>query len=128
MGFAIVAYLLLGISGSWIWTRHQAEDTRLGWLSSAHYVAGGILVALVLLLLAIGIVGTLGHYGNLAHSVHLPAGIAVVVLVLLSAVSGTQMTPESLWWRSLHVGVNIAMLFGLIWVSWTGWEVVQKYL
>jgi hypothetical protein len=128
MGLAIVAYLGLGISGSWIWARRQAGETELGWLSKAHNLTGGILVALVLLLLAIGIVGTLGHYGNLAHSAHLPAGIAVVLLVLLSAGSAAFITPESIWMRSLHVGVNIAMLLGLIWVSWTGWEVVQKYL
>jgi hypothetical protein len=128
MGFAIVAYLLLGISGAWIWSRRQAQETEFKWLSTSHYVLGGILVALVLLLLAIGIVGTLGHYGNLAHSVHLPAGITVVLLVLLSVASATQITTESLWMRSLHVGVGITMLLGLIWVSWTGWEVVQKYL
>lgn len=146
MGFAILAYLVLGISGIFVWSRRQAglengdaESERFfnqgedklsngGWLFRFHYVTGWILVSLVLLLLAIGIVGTLGHYGNLGHSTHLPAGIAVVLLVLLSAGTATQITPEGIWMRSLHVGINIAMLLGLIWVSWTGWDVVQKYL
>ena len=43
------------------------------------------MVALVILLLAIGIVGTLGEYGSLGHSQHLGAGLITVVLVLISA-------------------------------------------
>lgn len=83
---------------------------------------------LVLLLLAIGIVGTVGHYGSLGHSNHLWAGMFVVGLVLLSGWSGTKIEARSNWVRSLHVSTNLVLLIGLIWVSLTGWEVVQKYL
>lgn len=86
------------------------------------------MVALVLLLLAIGIVGTLGHFGTLGHSSHLPVGLAVVGLVLLSAGSATQISAKRAWARSLHIGTNIALFVGFLWVSLTGWIVVQKYL
>lgn len=85
-------------------------------------------MGLVLLLLAIGIVGTLGHYGTLGHSPHLIAGLTVVGLVLLSAGSATQISAKRSWARSLHVGTNITLFVGLLWVSLTGWSVVQKYL
>jgi hypothetical protein len=86
------------------------------------------MVGLVLLLLTIGIVGTLGHFGSLGHSSHLVAGLMVVGLVLLSAGSATQIGAKQPWARSLHVGTNITLFFGLLWVSLTGWSVVQKYL
>jgi hypothetical protein len=88
---------------------------------------GGSLVLLVLLLLAIGIVGTLGHFGSLGHSSHLPAGLFVVGLVLLSAISAIFINSQP-WMRSLHIGTNIILFLGLVWVSLTGWDVVQKYL
>ena len=81
-----------------------------------------------MLLLAVGIVGTLGHFGSLGHSSHLLAGLMVVGLVLLSAGSATQISPKQPWARSLHIGTNITLFFGLLWVSLTGWTVVQKYL
>lgn len=86
------------------------------------------MVGLVLLLLAIGIVGTLGHYGNLGHSPHLVAGLTVVVLVLISAGSATQISPKQPWARPLHISTNLALLIGFAAVSLTGWSVVQKYL
>lgn len=86
------------------------------------------MVSLVLLLLAIGIVGTLGHFGSLGHSSHLPAGLIVVGLVLLSAGSAILISPQRTWARSLHIGTNIILLVGFLWVSLTGWGVVQKYL
>ena len=97
------------------------------WLRRLHYITGALMVALVLLLLAIGIVGTLGHYGTLGHSVHLPAGIAVVVLVLISVSSATQIHRQQ-WAKPLHVTTNIILFFGFAVVSLTGWTVVQKYL
>jgi hypothetical protein len=86
------------------------------------------MVGLVLLLLGIGLVGTLGYYGNLGHSAHLPAGLTVVGLVLLSAWSATQISPKQAWARSLHVSLNILLLVSFALVSLTGWDVVQKYL
>lgn len=86
------------------------------------------MVSLVLLLLTIGLMGTIGYYGNLGHSLHLPAGLTVVSLTLLSAWSATQISPKRLWARSLHVGTNIALFLGFALVGLTGWDVVQKYL
>lgn len=83
---------------------------------------------LVLLLLAIGIVGTLGQFGSLGHSAHLPMGLAVVGLTLVSAWSAVQISPANPWARSLHVGCNIALCLALAVAGITGWEVVQKYL
>ncbi len=93
-----------------------------------HKVAGILMVSLVLLLLAIGVVGTLGHYGKLGHSWHLPAGLGVVILTILSAGSAFQIKPGHVKAREIHVAINVTLLVGLVWVSWTGWEVVQKYL
>ncbi len=128
MGFSIFAYLLLGISGISMFYRREQRQPQPSWLPSFHYITGAILVFLVLLLLAIGIVGTLGYYGSLGHSGHLPAGLAVVALVLLSANSATLISPNREWARAIHVGTNITLFVGLLWVSLTGWEVVQKYL
>lgn len=128
MGFTLLGYVLLALSGSWMFYTRQARQRRLLGLPSIHYGIGLILVGLVLLLLAIGLVGTLGHYGSLGHSSHLPAGLVVVGLVLLSAWSATQIRAGQLWARSLHVGTNLILFVALAWVSWTGWTVVQKYL
>ncbi len=89
---------------------------------------GGTMVFLVILLLAIGLLGTIGYYGNLGNSLHLPAGLTLVTLVLVSAGSATQINPRQSWARSLHIITNIILLFGLATGSWTGWGVVQKYL
>jgi nitrate reductase gamma subunit len=89
---------------------------------------GSLMVLLVLLLLAIGLIGTLGHYGSLGHSPHLIAGLLVVGLVALSAFSATQIHPQRPWARSLHIGTNLLLFFGFLFVSLTGWTVVQKYL
>ncbi len=86
------------------------------------------MVGLVLLLLTIGIVGTLGHYGSLGHSSHLPAGLAVVGLVLLSAGSAILISPQFAWARLFHIVTNIVLFVGFVLVSLTGWDVVQKYL
>lgn len=128
MGFSLLAYLLLAVTGIWILRTRTNRQPRPSWLRSLHYMIGGSLVLLVLLLLAIGVVGTLGHFGSLGHSSHLPAGVIVVGLVLLSGVSATFINAQRPWLRSLHVGTNIVLFLGLIWVSLTGWDVVQKYL
>lgn len=86
------------------------------------------MVALVLLLLSIGLIGTLGYYGSLGHSPHLPAGLLVVGLTLLSAWSATQISPQRPWARKLHLGTNLVLFVGFAFVSLTGWSVVQKYL
>lgn len=135
MGLAIVAYLILAGTGVWMFRARMTHD-RPSWLRSRsvrfahslHYMMGGSMVLLVLLLLGIGIVGTLGHFGSLGHSSHLQAGLAVVGLVLLSAGSATQISIEKPWMRSLHIGTNIILFVGFAWVSLTGWGVVQKYL
>ncbi|MBO1347602.1 MAG: DUF4079 domain-containing protein [Hormoscilla sp. GUM202] len=129
MGFSLLAYLLLAISGGWMfWARQHRRWGPRFLVRKLHYLLGGILVSLVLLLLAIGIVGTLGHYGSLGHSIHLPAGLAVVALVLLSAYTATQIGPYRPWARTVHITTNAVLFFGLVLVSLTGWTVVQKYL
>jgi hypothetical protein len=128
MGFVLVAYGLLAISGVWMFYCRAAKVSRPSWLRQFHYLTGIAIVSLVLLLLGIGLVGTLGHYGSLGHSPHLIAGLVVVGLVGLSAWSATQIGSKHSWARSLHIATNITLLGSLIFVSLTGWQVVQKYL
>jgi hypothetical protein len=128
MGFSLLAYLLLAVTGSWIFYGRKTQQSRPRSLRSLHYAIGLILVGLVFLLLTVGIIGTLGHFGSLGHSPHLFAGLTVVLLVVISAASATQIHPKRPWVRRLHVGTNLALLVALIWVLLTGWVVVQKYL
>lgn len=128
MGGAIAFYFLLLLSGTWMLYGRTTRTSRPFWLRTAHYCGGIVIIFLVLLLLAIGIVGTIGYYGDLGHSSHLLAGLLVVSLVLLSGWSAHQITVQNSWARTLHIGTNIALFGGLIFVSLTGWEVVQKYL
>lgn len=128
MGFSLGAYLLLAVSGSWMTVTRLTQRRRPQWLRPFHYTIGSGLVVLVLLLLSVGIVGTLGYYGSLGHSSHLPAGLSVVGMVLLSAWSATQIGSKRPWARSLHIGTNVVLLIGFALVSLTGWDVVQKYL
>lgn len=128
MGLSVTTYFVLAITGTGMFYFRQQHQPRPKWLRPFHYGLGTILVFLVLLLLSVGLMGTLGYYGNLGHSAHLPAGLTVVSLVLVSAWSATQISPKRLWARTLHVGANIALLLGLIAVSITGWSIVQKYL
>jgi ABC-type tungstate transport system substrate-binding protein len=128
MGLSLLAYLLLTVTGIWMFQARQSRSLRPSWLRSLHYAIGGCMVGLVLLLLAIGIVGTLGHFGSLGHSQHLVSGLVVVGLVLLSALSATQISAKRPWARSLHIGTNVILFVGFLWVSLTGWSVVQKYL
>jgi hypothetical protein len=129
MGLAVFAYLLQTISGVWIYAKRVENQPRPNWLKPLHYLTGVMMVLLVLLLLGIGVVGTIGHYGNLGHSSHLWAGILVVILVLLSAASAYLIQQEGYAFaRGLHLGINLVLLAGFIFVSFSGWEVVQKYL
>jgi hypothetical protein len=128
MGLALLTYSLLALTGSWLFYTRQTARSRPDWLRLLHVILGTGLVVLVLLLLGIGIVGTLGHYGDLGHSAHLPAGIAVVSLVLLSAGSATQIQQKRPWARPLHIGLNVLLFAGFAIVAFTGWSVVQKYL
>jgi hypothetical protein len=128
MGLSLTAYAMLAATGGWMLYARQGKQRRPGWLRPLHYGIGAVMVTLVLVLLFIGIVGTLGYYGNLGHSVHLPAGIIVVSLTLISAWSATRISPQRPWARSLHVGVNIGLFFCFALVGLTGWDVVQKYL
>jgi hypothetical protein len=128
MGLSLFAYFLLGITGSWLLVTRKAGQPRPGWLRPFHFITGGTMVLLVLLLLAIGLVGTIGHYGSLGHSTHLPSGLIVVSLTLFSAWAATQISPERPWARRLHLGTNLVLLLGFAIVTWTGWDVVQKYL
>ncbi|MEP0918153.1 DUF4079 domain-containing protein [Leptolyngbya sp. DQ-M1] len=120
MGLTIAAYLVQVATGSEL--LFGAKRLR-----SIHIGVGIAIAVLVLVLLGIGIVGTLGHYGSLGHSNHLWSGLAVVELIFLSAWSAVQI-PSQPWARSVHVGVNFLLCLSLVWVSITGWQVVQKYL
>lgn len=128
MGLSLCAYGLLLLVGGWLLAGRLGWLPRPRWGRSLHIGLGVVLVALVGVLLSIGIVGTLGEYGTLGHSAHLPAGLTVVALVALSAWSGGRIHPSRPWSRPLHWSANAALgiAFGL--VTWTGWQVVQKYL
>ena len=136
MGLSLLAYVLLAFTGVWMFFNRTSERlpfifqgyTSNKDLRALHLLIGGCMVSLVLLLLLIGIVGTLGHFGSLGHSPHLYAGIIVVLLVLLSGGSALLIDTTRPWVKRLHVGTNIVLFFALIWVSFTGWTVVQKYL
>ncbi len=128
MGLSLLAYLILSITGTTMFSARQSGHSRPEWLRPLHYATGASMVGLVLLLLAIGIVGTLGHYRTLGHSVHLIAGLAAVVLVLLSAGSATQISPSRPWVRLVHIVTNVLLFAVFVWVLLTGWSVVQKYL
>ncbi|MBF2079518.1 MAG: DUF4079 domain-containing protein [Synechococcales cyanobacterium T60_A2020_003] len=128
MGLSVTAYSLLAITGGVLRFTRLNGRSRPQWLRPLHYVLGSILVTLVLLLLSVGLMGTLGYYGSLGHSVHLPAGLTVVTLTLVSAWSATRISPTRPWARSLHLGLNMALFVGFLAVALSGWSVVQKYL
>lgn len=128
MGLSLSAYFLLLFSGSWLLSRRLTRTAQPPWVRRLHLLVGTGLVTLVLVLLSIGIVGTLGEYGGLGHSAHLPAGLAVVALVVGSAWSGSRIHPTRPWARPLHWGLNGTLGLGLVVVTVTGWQVVQKYL
>lgn len=128
MGLSILAYLILLTTGSGLLIRYRLRYRQRALLIITHYMIGLCLIFLVFILLAIGIIGTLGHYGNLGHSAHLWAGLITVILVVLSGFSATQINSQAPWWRNVHISSNICLGLTLIWVSITGWTVVQKYL
>ena len=128
MGLSVFVYLLLAMTGGWMFFARHKKQKRPQWLRPFHFIIGNTMVFLVILLLTIGLVGTIGHYGNLGHSVHLPAGLTVVILVLVSAWSATQINFQKTWARLLHITTNIILLFSFAIVFLTGWTVVQKYL
>jgi hypothetical protein len=128
MGVSLLAYLLLAVTGTWMFGARSTKQPRPKWLRPFHVATGAGMATLVILLLGIGVVGTLGYYGNLGHSAHLPAGLAVVALVLVSVGSGLQIGPKHPWARPLHIGTNLALFGGFVTVLLTGWTIVQKYL
>jgi hypothetical protein len=128
MGFSLFAYLLLVVTGTWMFAARSTKQPRPKWLRPFHLATGTVMATLVILLLGIGLVGTLGYYGNLGHSAHLPAGLTVVVLVLVSVASGLQIGKKNTWARPLHIGTNIVLFAGFAMVLLTGWTIVQKYL
>lgn len=128
MGFTILAYLVLAGLGLWLWHLRRHQQAHPTWLRPVHIGVGILLVGLVLLLLGIGLVGTIGHYGSLGHSWHLPAGLAVVDLVFLSAWAAVQIYLDRPWARLAHRTINLVLFVALGLVSWSGWQVVQKYL
>lgn len=128
MGFSLVTYGLLALSGGFLFYVRQSAKPRPAWLRPLHFGLGSLLVSLVLLLMSIGIIGTLGEYGRLGHSAHLPAGLTVVALTLVSAWSASRISPERPWARKVHLTLNGILLVAFIAVTATGWSVVQKYL
>ncbi len=107
--------------------KRTKQQPRPQWLRPLHYSMGIVLVGLVVFLMAIGLVGTWGHFGSLGHSWHLGAGLTVVGLVIVSAISASQISgnPQA---RQIHIATNALLLTGFLWVLLTGWDVVQKYL
>ena len=128
MGLSLSAYFCLLASGTWLLTGRLQKQKRASWVRPLHIALGICIVSLVVLLLSIGIIGTLGEYGNLGHSLHLPAGLVVVALVGLSAWSGSRIHPHRPWARPAHWSINACLGIAFTAVTWTGWQVVQKYL
>lgn len=128
MGFAMFFYLVLATSGGAFLVLRQKRKPRPRWLTPLHGVVGIIMVLAILLLLSIGLIGTLGYYGSLGHSWHLPAGLLIVSLTLVSAYSALRLRQGKSWARALHVRVNIALFFAFLLVGLSGWGIVQKYL
>lgn len=128
MGLSLMAYSCLAMTGFAIAHYRQTQQPRPTWWRTIHLVIGSTLVTLVVGLLAIGVVGTLGHYGNLGHSIHGTVGVFVVGLTLSSAAIALQIQRGKPWARTLHVRLNIVLGAAFLWVLWTGWVVVQKYL
>lgn len=128
MGCSVFAYVLLAITGGWMLYSRTTKQPRPKELRTFHYLIGGGMVGLVLILLTVGLVGTLGYYGSLGHSIHLAAGLIVVGLVLGSAWSASQIHPKNPWARPLHLSLNLGLFFAFSAVSLSGWVIVQKYL
>ena len=136
MGLSLLAYFLLAVTGIWIFRNRTSGTPNFvpllpggyNGLRTIHYFMGITMVGLVILLLAIGIVGTLGEYGSLGHSQHLGAGLTTVFLVLISAGSALLVRNGWVWARRIHIGTNIILFLVFVWVSLSGWSVVQKYL
>jgi hypothetical protein len=128
MGLSLLAYVLLGITGFWMFYTRTSHQDKPNWLRILHLIIGSSMISLVLLLLLIGIIGTIGHFGSLGHSPHLVAGLTTVTLVVLSGASAMQISPQQTWARPTHISINIALFFSFVWVSLSGWSIVQKYL
>jgi len=141
MGFTIAAYGLLTASGLWLgWYARQSRldqinqtpavldrDVSRG-LRLVHLGLGAAIIFLVLFLLAIGLVGTLGHFGSLIQSPHFAAGLIVVGLTIAAAISGLRISPDRPYSRAIHRTIDVALCVALVIVTYTGWDVVQKYL
>lgn len=130
MGFCVTSYLILAILGGKIWLNRlnpSGSVTPNPVLRNSHYLMGLVFLLLVLLLFSIGILGTIGHFGNLGHSPHLFAGLLIVTLAILSAITGSKIKGNESF-RSIHRLLNLFLFFSLTFVGWSGWLVVQKYL
>ena len=128
MGLAMTGYVLLGMTGGTMLYSRYTKKSRPRWLRPLHYGLGIVFVILLLILLSVGLIGTLGHFGSLGHSIHLPLGLSVVALGLGSAWSASRISPQRLWARQVHVGINLLLFLDLVAVGLSGWVVVQKYL
>lgn len=129
MGLSLTSYGILAVLGLWWRSQRKAIGVKPNpWIRRLHYSVGWILVGLILLLLAVGLIGTLGHYGTLGHSWHLPIGLIVVGLTLVSAWSASRIHPTRPWARPLHLRINVTLAIALLLVLLSGWSVVQKYL
>lgn len=128
MGLTVTGYFLLALTGGSLALTRVTERGRSAWLRPLHLLLGSTVVLLILLLLTIGVIGTLGEYGFLGHSAHLPLGLVVVITVLMSAWSASQIGPNRPWARKLHVALNGFLGLALIGAGLSGWQVVQKYL
>ena len=128
MGLSLTAYTALALTGTIMAYGRRSQSEHRGNWRSAHLLLGWTLIVLVVGLLVIGIVGTLGEYGSLGHSIHGVTGLLVVSLTLVSAGVALQVKHGKPWARTLHVRLNLVLGAAFLWVLWTGWVVVQRYL
>ncbi|KAI9129335.1 DUF4079 domain-containing protein [Acaryochloris sp. CCMEE 5410] len=127
MTLAVCLYLGLCILGFFLRKyRLKHGHAAWGWLRYLHYGLGITFVLNILELMTFGIIGANIYDGTEGHSPHLPAGLFIAGLAIISAWSASRVHPKRPWARPLHVSLNGLVFVALILVSWTGWSVLQE--
>ncbi len=97
-----------------------------GKYNQRHFVAGSILLALMVL----GTVGAMGvtylNNGKLFVGPHLLAGLGMAALIASSAALSPYMQKGADWARSLHIGLNTVLVGLFAWQALTGMEILNR--